>query len=43
MSKTIDELSLDALLAIEKARKRIKSRKFITEDEAIRKLGLRDQ
>lgn len=43
MSKTIDELSLDTILAVKKARKRINSGKFITEDDARRKLGLRDQ
>jgi len=37
--KTQPELSKEAVIAIEKARKRIKSGKFLTEEEARKRLG----
>jgi len=37
--KTQPELSKEAVLAIDKARKRIKEGKFITEEEARKRLG----
>lgn len=38
-AKTQPELSKEAVIAIEKARKRIKSGKFLTEEEARKRLG----
>jgi len=37
--KTQPELSKEAISAIEKARKRIKAGKFVTEEEAKKRLG----
>jgi len=38
-ARTQPELSKEAVIAIEKARKRIKSGKFVTEEEAKKRLG----